>query len=100
MNDVVSPRVETYSGTFHQWLTSGVSSMRTLPTIWVHMWSVSRVSFHSSTTNSGQMFIPPRFPAPPPAKQSGEGSGGENRRGSVPVDAGAEDVAHGVDGAL
>jgi hypothetical protein len=45
---VVRPRAQTYSGTCHQWLTAGVSVIRTLPTICVHMCSVSSVSFHSS----------------------------------------------------
>src|SRR5260370_37166463 len=55
MADVVRPRAETYSTTFHQWLTSGVSAMRTFPAICVHMWSVSRVSRHSSNGRAGQM---------------------------------------------
>src|ERR1019366_1739079 len=45
MREVVRPRTLTYSGTFHQWFTSGVRRSRTLPTIWVHIWSVAQVSF-------------------------------------------------------
>src|ERR1700734_1987480 len=54
MRDVVSPRAVTYSGTFHQWFTSGVSASRTLPTTCVHMCSVSHVSFHSASGSAGQ----------------------------------------------
>src|SRR6476659_5698818 len=50
---VVRPRAETYSTTFHQWLISGVFSMRTLPTTCVISCSVSRVSTHSATGISG-----------------------------------------------
>ena len=52
-SDVVSPRADTYSGTFHQWFVSGVDAMRTLPTTWVHSCSVSRVALHSATGNGG-----------------------------------------------
>ena len=41
MGEVVRPRALTYKGTFHQWLTLGVSASLTLPTIWVHMCSVA-----------------------------------------------------------
>src|SRR5829696_1798492 len=54
MSDVVSPRAETYSGTCHQWFTAGSRARRTLPTTWVHMWRVSRVSAHVASVNSGQ----------------------------------------------
>jgi hypothetical protein len=37
MGEVVSPREVTYSGTLHEWLVHGDSSMRIFPTIWVHM---------------------------------------------------------------
>ena len=53
MSDVVSPRAVTYSGTFHQWFMTGVRSMRTLPTTWVHSCSVSRVGAHSATGSDG-----------------------------------------------
>src|SRR5438067_9838335 len=54
MGRVVRPRAVTYSGTFHQRLASGVNSMRTLPTIWVHICSVSRVARHSFRGSAGQ----------------------------------------------
>src|SRR5258706_4049827 len=53
MAEVVSPRGVTYRVTCHQWLRKGESSMRTLPTICVHICSVSRVSFHASYGNDG-----------------------------------------------
>src|SRR5947209_10881982 len=53
MADVVSPREVTYKATCHQWFTNGLSSILTFPTIWVHMWSVSYVSFHASNGNDG-----------------------------------------------
>src|ERR1039458_132197 len=53
MAEVVSPRALTYSGTFHQWFCSGVSASRVLPTICVHICSVSQVSFHASHSSSG-----------------------------------------------
>ncbi|GLW66669.1 hypothetical protein Arub01_49130 [Actinomadura rubrobrunea] len=39
--------------TCHQWLTSGACANRILPTIWVHMCRVSRVSAQSATRNRG-----------------------------------------------
>src|SRR6266550_9081460 len=57
MGEVVRPRAETYSVTFHQWLTSGVCFMRILPTICVHMCTVASVSCHSSRMSSGQMLL-------------------------------------------
>src|SRR5258706_14787472 len=57
MGEVVSPRAETYSVTFHQWLTSGVVFMRILPTICVHMCSVASVSCQSSRMSSGQVLL-------------------------------------------
>src|ERR1700730_8050635 len=53
MADVASPRGVTYNVTCHQWFTNGLSSILTFPTIWVHMWSVSHVSFHASNGNDG-----------------------------------------------
>src|SRR5262245_8807662 len=40
--------------TFHQWFTSGVSSIWTLPAIWVQRWTVSQVSLHAESGISGQ----------------------------------------------
>src|SRR5262245_41781317 len=54
ISEVVSPRDDTYSDTFHQWLMRGVSVKRTLPTTWSHMCSVSRVSRQSDAARSGQ----------------------------------------------
>src|SRR5258708_3267217 len=54
IRDVVSPRAVTYNGTFHQWFTTGVRRSRTLPTICVHMWSVTYVSFHELRGRAGQ----------------------------------------------
>jgi hypothetical protein len=48
MVDVVSPRAVTVKATCHHPLRKGRSASFTLPTIWVHMWRVSSVSFHSS----------------------------------------------------
>ena len=53
ISDVVRPRGVTYSGTFHQWLISGVDSIRTLPTICVHNCKVSRVPCQSASGNAG-----------------------------------------------
>src|SRR6202142_2321980 len=52
---VVSPRGWTRSVACHQWFSNGLSSMRILPTIWVHMWSVSRVSLHSASGRAGHI---------------------------------------------
>src|SRR5437763_1662317 len=57
MADVVSPRGVTYNVTCHQWFTNGLSSILTLPTICVHMCSVSQVSFHASNGRDGQLSI-------------------------------------------
>src|SRR5438477_9674797 len=57
MGEVVNPRAETYSVTFHQWFTSGVCFMRILPTICVHMCTVASVSCHSSRMSSGQVLL-------------------------------------------
>src|ERR1700719_1833737 len=54
IEDVVRPRALTYRGTFHQWLTKGVSASRTFPTICVHMCSVARVSSQDSSGKEGQ----------------------------------------------
>src|SRR5579864_6206771 len=54
MAEVVKPRALTYSATFHQWLILGLSASRTLPTICVHMCSVSRVSCHAERGKAGQ----------------------------------------------
>ena len=62
MGEVVSPLVVTYSVTFHQWLTTGVLAMRILPTICVHMWTVLRVSAHSSAGSAGQTASSCAFP--------------------------------------
>src|SRR5438270_12843244 len=53
MGDVVRPRGVTYNVTCHQWFTNGLSSILTFTTGWVHMWSVSYVSFHASNGNDG-----------------------------------------------
>src|SRR5215469_6702566 len=50
---VVSPRGLTYSVVCHQWLTCGAWAIRILPTIWVHMWTVSFVSDQSDTRSRG-----------------------------------------------
>ena len=55
IRDVVKPRAVTYSGTFHQWFTVGVWAIRTLPTIWVHRWKVSRVSTQPETGIAGHV---------------------------------------------
>ena len=47
MSEVVRPRASTYSGTFLQWFTLGVSASRSLPTICVHSCRVSRVSWRT-----------------------------------------------------
>ncbi len=51
---MVRPRALTCSATFHQWLTLGVSARRTLPTICVHMCSVSRVGCQAERGSAGQ----------------------------------------------
>src|SRR6266581_6561260 len=55
MEEVVSPRGVTYKVTCHQWFTNGLSSILTLPTICVHIWSVSQVSLHASNGRAGQL---------------------------------------------
>src|SRR6266566_8617776 len=57
MEDVVSPRGVTYKVTCHQWFTNGLSSILTLPTICVHIWSVSQVSLHASYGRAGHFSI-------------------------------------------
>ena len=54
ISEVVSPVADTYSGTFHQWLTCGSFAMRTLPTTCVYNCNVSRVSCQSATRIDGQ----------------------------------------------
>src|SRR5262249_20099310 len=54
MAPVVSPRALTCSATFHQWFSRGVSSSRTLPTICIHICSVSRVPCQASGGSAGQ----------------------------------------------
>src|SRR5580704_8790089 len=54
IEDVVRPRALTYRGTFHQWLTKGVSARRILPTICVHRCNVARVSSQGSRGKDGQ----------------------------------------------
>ena len=54
MSEVVSPREVGYSGTFHQWFTSGVEARRIFPTTCVHMCSVARVSSQRARGSSGQ----------------------------------------------
>src|SRR5690606_28079897 len=74
MSEVVRPRADTYSATCHQWLTIGSSARRTLPTTWVHMCTVSRVSAHGDDARSGQVAssaaVPPLMPpiVPVPAR--------------------------------
>src|SRR5260370_30833698 len=53
MADVLSPRGVTERGTFHQWFSSGARAIRVLPTICVHMWSVSQVFSHSANGSGG-----------------------------------------------
>ena len=55
---VVTPRALTRRVTCHQWLSGGVSAMRTLPTIWHQRWSVSFVGRHSSKGRGGQASAP------------------------------------------
>src|SRR5215510_13986869 len=55
MAEVVKPRGLTYSGTFHQWFSFGVSASRTLPTTCVHMCSVAQVSLQDSSGKEGQL---------------------------------------------
>src|SRR5207249_8174794 len=50
---VPRPRGVTSRAEFHQWLVGGVFARRILPTIWVHMWTAWRVSFHSSYGRDG-----------------------------------------------
>src|SRR4051794_35405132 len=57
MDDVVSPRGDTYSVTCHQWLTIGACARRILPTTCVQSCSVSRVSIQSSTRSAGQPVV-------------------------------------------
>src|SRR5690242_19915377 len=52
--EVASPHGVTYNATFHQWFSSGASFSRVLPTICVHMCSVSRVLSHSEYGSGGQ----------------------------------------------
>ena len=54
MSEVVSPRAVTYSGTCHQWFSGGSSARRTLPTIWVHRCTASRVESQPASVRSGQ----------------------------------------------
>ena len=54
MGVVVSPRAVTYSATCHQWFSRGASASRVLPTICIHMCSVSCVSRHSASGRRGQ----------------------------------------------
>src|SRR5689334_15495964 len=55
MAGATSPRAVTKNVAFHQWLTSGVSAMRTLPTICVHSCKVSQVSLHAASGRSGHI---------------------------------------------
>src|SRR5437773_1527735 len=55
MGVVVSPRAVTYSATCHQWFCLGASASRVLPTICIHMCSVSRVSRHSESGRLGHV---------------------------------------------
>src|ERR1700681_1594109 len=56
MDDVVSPRAETYKGTCAHSGSNGLNARRSLPITWVYMCSVSRVSRHSSYGSAGQSF--------------------------------------------
>src|SRR5215813_11098533 len=51
IDDVVRPRGLTYNVTCHQWFSSGASASRVLPTICIHMCSVSCVSRHSASAS-------------------------------------------------
>src|SRR5215467_12247889 len=57
MEEVVSPRGVTYNVTCHQWFTNGLSSILTLPTICIHIWSVSQVSLHASKGRAGHFSV-------------------------------------------
>src|SRR6185437_1356987 len=54
MAEVVRPRALTYKGTFHQWLTWGVSARRTLPAICVQRCRVAQVSSQPGRRALGQ----------------------------------------------
>src|SRR6186713_2513928 len=54
---VVNPRGDTYSVVCQQWLTGGVWTMRTLPAICIHRWSVVAVSAQSESGSGGQSDI-------------------------------------------
>ena len=54
IGDVFRPRAVRYSGAWPQSGSFGESVCRTLPTIWTHMWSVSRVSRQAAYGSSGQ----------------------------------------------
>src|SRR5262245_28891464 len=83
ISDVVNPLADTYSGTCHQWFIIGSSASRTLPTTWVHMCSVSRVSCHAETGSSGHaslttsttVILTRDRPATRPFRRAGPGSG-------------------------
>ena len=53
MSEVVKPSAVRYSVTFHQWLAGGSLAIRTLPAIWVHSCSVSRVACHWASGSAG-----------------------------------------------
>src|ERR1700760_3354907 len=55
MAEVFRPRALTYRGTFHQCAWSGLSARRVLPTICVHICSVSAVACQSVHFSRGQM---------------------------------------------
>src|SRR4051795_13712490 len=59
MSEVVSPTEFTYSVVCHQWFIGGASARRVLPTICVHMCSVSRVACQAATGSSGQSVLGP-----------------------------------------
>src|SRR5258707_10542717 len=54
IGEVVRPREFTYRGTFHQWLSKGVSASLTLPTICIHMCRVALVSSQLASGRAGQ----------------------------------------------
>src|SRR5215468_1856211 len=64
MVDVVNRWEVTANPISHHSLRKGANSSFTLPTIRVHMWRVSNVSFHASKGKAGQVF-PSGSPRPP-----------------------------------
>ena len=57
---VVSPRMSTYSGTFHQWLRGAVVASRTLPMIWARGAACLSSARQSLRCSSGSVMALPR----------------------------------------